>query len=288
MTMARVAIVVASPADVPARAEILKRLAEEAVGLAEVWLVGAIPEGLAGSFHALPRPSTLLVPELWRDGMEASTSLLVAFTTTSMMPARGWLVSLVQALERGASGAGGPIVAGENLGTVDTAIYLHRFVRYAPPVVAIDPPGDNAIYRRAAICAFSPLWVEGFWEARIHPAIREAGGTLAHADGAVAAFLGGGRFGPFLGRRLAHARIFGGERDGLRRFIGLILAPAVAVRLSIRALRAAGGCRLRRLAAAPALALICATWALGEALGRPRPRRPAQGVRLALGHRPPA
>ena len=265
-----VAVVVASTADVPIRPRWLERLVEEAGDRAEVWLVGAIPGRAVSPFRGLARPSTRLVPELWRDGLDASTSPLVAFTTTSMLPEPGWLDALIGALDGGASAAGGPIVADAGLSTIDMAIYLHRFGRYAAATDAIDPPGDNALYRRDALAPHARLWADGFWETRIHAAIRAAGGRFATARGAGVAYLGGGRFGPFLRRRLAHARIFGGEAGGWPMLSAMAVAPAVAARLTLRAARSAGGFRASRIRSLPALGLIGSTWALGEALGRSR------------------
>jgi hypothetical protein len=216
------------------------------------------------------------VPELWRDGLRATTAPLVAFTTAQMVPRPGWLAALLATLDAtGAAAVGGPIAPAPGLTTIGRATFLHRFARALPPVVgAIDPPGDNSLYRRDRLVGLESLWADGFWEVPILRALRDRGESTAIAPEAVVEFVGGTGLSPLLRQRLEHARRYGASRSlgrgpahRLARTAAAPLVPPVLVARALSALRS------RRLpvapwaAAMPGLGLLAATWALGELAG---------------------
>lgn len=261
----------------------LDRLVAEVAGRGAAVVVDASRDGTADlvasrspDLRVLRRSPGRLVPELWRDGLDATTAPLVAFTTAQMVPRPGWLAALLATLEAtGAAAVGGPIAPSATLDAIGRATFLQRFARALPPLAGpIEPPGDNALYRRDRLAGLEPLWADGFWEVPILRALRDRGEATAMAPGAVVEFVGGAGLGPTLAQRLRHARRFGAARsrgDGLaRRLARTAAAPLVPPLLVARAVAAL---RRRRLplapwaAAAPGLALLASAWAAGELAG---------------------
>jgi hypothetical protein len=233
---------------------------------------------LGPAVRILRRPPGRLAPELWRDGLDATDAPLVAFTTAAMVPEPGWRAAMLDRLDRtGAAAVGGPIAPGSGLSATDRAVYLLRYANYLPPFPersTIEPPGDNAVYRRAALLGLEPLWSGGFWEVEIHRALQHRGETLAIAPEAVVAYQGGVRLGPMLRQRLAHARRYGRTRAGrmgpAERLVRSAAAAAVPPLLlgRIAAALLARGERLGPwMPALPSLSLLLAAWAAGEARG---------------------
>lgn len=266
-------------------AESLARFLDEAGSDGEVILVDASSDGTADhavalfpGLRVLRRPPGTLAPELWRDGLNASRAPLVAFSTAQMVPARGWLTALRRRLDSaGAAVAGGPIEPANRLSPADRAVYLLRYVNYLRPFSSPDPaepPGDNALYRRAALEGLESYWAAGFWEVEIHRQLRIRGETLVMADQAPVEFQGGGGFRLALRQRRVHARHYGAARGGrmslAERLVRSAAAPLIPA-LLIRRIAAALAQRGRRvgpwLSAVPSLSLLLAAWSVGETLG---------------------
>ncbi len=142
--------------------------------------------------QVLRRPPGRLAPELWRDGLDATDAPLVAFSTAQMVPASGWLSALLDRLdETGAAVVGGPIEPASGLSAADRALYLLRYVNYLRPLPesgAVEPPGDNALYRRDRLRGLDAVWEDGFWEVEVHRRLRARGERLAMANEAAVEF----------------------------------------------------------------------------------------------------
>jgi hypothetical protein len=263
----------------------LARFAEEAGPPGQVLLVDASgsTEGvnLAERFanvRVIPRPVGRLAPSLWRDGLLATDADLVAFTTAQMMPTRGWIEALKARMqETGSAGVGGPIEPGPGLSGTDQAVALLRYANYFPPLPdpsRIDPPGDNALYRRSCLMAVESSWLDGFWEVEVHKALRLRGESLAMADRAVVTFLGGVGLASMVAQRFRHARRYAvgrsiglGPMARLARILGSPLVPPLLCGRIVKALRARGMSPAPWIMALPALALLATAWAIGEAVG---------------------
>ncbi|WP_406693480.1 glycosyltransferase [Singulisphaera sp. Ch08] len=263
----------------------LTRFLEEVGMQGELILVDASGDGTADQAKALfpglrilRRPPGTLAPELWRDGLNASETPLVAFSTAQMIPARGWLESLRGRLEStGAAAVGGPIDPASRLSPADRAVYLLRYVNYLrplPKVEQVEPPGDNALYRRASLEGLEALWEAGFWEVEIHRRLRERGASLAMASDASVEFQGGGGLGLALRQRRDHARHYGAARGGrmtraerLMRSVVAPLVPAILIRRITAALAKRGRGIGPWLTALPSLSLLLAAWSAGETTG---------------------
>jgi hypothetical protein len=238
-------------------------------------------------------PPGRLAPELWRDGLEAADRPLVALSTTAMCPASGWRRAMLERLEAtGAAVAGGPIRPQAD-DPVSKAIFLLRYVRYLPPLVdrePVEPPGDNAVYRRDRLEGLQSLWKAGFWEVEIHRALRARGERTVMAEGGVVEHHGEGRLLELLQRRHAHGRRYGASRkkdlgpaQRLLRIAALPLVPLVLLGRIARALRSRGQSLVSWLPALPALLPLLAAWSLGEARGMLSTRRCWHGRRRARG-----
>jgi len=269
----------------PALGASLARFAAEVCTSGEVVIVDA--SGTSASLElarrfdnvrVIPRPAGRLAPSLWRDGLLATDSALVAFTTAQMIPRPGWPAALrAKICETGAAGVGGPIEPGAGLSMTDRAVALLRYSSYFPPLPnssQANPPGDNALYRRDRLMAVESSWIDGFWEVEIHDALRDRGNTLAMADAAVVTFEGGGGLLSMTRQRVRHARRYGAVRSkgrgAIARLAKIASSPLVPPLLCVRIVKAL---RSRRMALAPwlmalpCLMVLASAWAFGEAVG---------------------
>ena len=285
MTRPKLAIVVAlTDPGLPHLGEGLARFSEEAGPSGEVLLLDAssTPDAqtLAGRFanvRVISRPPRRLAPRLWRDGLLATDADLVALTTATMVPSPGWLAALRDQLETTvAAGVGGPIEPGPGLSPTDRAVALLRYSSYFPrsTTPSFDPPGDNALYRRAALIEVEAAWLDGFWEVDVHRALLAQGHTLATAEEAVVSFRGGVGLGAMARQRFQHARVYGASRaQGLhpaarwaRATTSPLVPPLLAAR-AIRNLRSGGRPLAPWLPAVPEFIGLASSWAVGEAIG---------------------
>jgi hypothetical protein len=296
----RVAVIVAA---IDARGDIapvLARLVEETEGLGRVVVVdGSIDrQSLRTSkrfprVESLRRPAGSLVPELWRDGLNATSEPFIVFTTYQMIPTRGWLAALLRSLEKADAAAivGGPIEAAANLDVFDRAVYLQRYVRYMRPLPngsPPEPPGENALYRRERIEDLHALIASGFWEAEVNRVLRERGEALVFEDQAVVTYRGGAQPSKALRRRSLHARHYAAGRAKRfrpgERLARTLLTPLVPIVMLARIARALSRRRVRVrpwLAALPWLVALIAAWTFGEVAGMwrgvPRSRSNREG-----------
>ena len=263
----------------------LERWLLEMDGPGEVIVVDASRDGTADEVarwfpqvRLLRRPPGALVPELWRDGLEANEASLVAFSTTQMFPAEGWRRAMLERLEEtGVAVVGGPILPSTTVAEVaQRAVYLHRYVHYLQPLInpeGVEPPGDNAVYLRDRLDGLESFWKDGFWEVEIHRALRARGERLTLSDGAVRHY-GIGPWGRLLRQRYVHARHYGvsraqhlGKAARLARIVAAPVVPAVLLCRIVAALRSRGQSLLPWLPTLPDLVSLLAAWSLGEARG---------------------
>lgn len=212
-----------------------------------------------------------LAPELWKAGIDATTGDVVALTIAQCVPAPGWLPALVGALDPLCVAAGGPVVLRSRRPGVVAAFYL-RYSSYLRPFArreALDVPGDNAIYRRAALDEVREVWRHGFWENEVNVALRARGEILILDPRPVIALRTVGGFRAFCRQRFRHGRIFGAWRaaTGVGRWRALLapLVPLVMISRIVR--RVPNGERLRFAVALPFLAAYLLAWVAGETTG---------------------
>jgi hypothetical protein len=223
----------------------------------------------------LERPGAL-VPELWRDGIDAASGDAVALTISPMRPAPDWVATLRGRLAADEVVAGA-IDPGDDLRIVDWAEYFCRYARDMRPFARrenAEIPGDNCAYRRELLERTRDVFRDGFWEPEVNRALRDEGVHLWH-DPDLVVFQGrSAGFGPFFRQRLEHGRAYGrqrGVRFGAgRNAAGVALAlvvPFVLVARTAGEVFSRRRFRGRFLAALPALLAFDVAWAAGEARG---------------------
>ena len=263
----------------------LQHLRDACAGLrAEVIVADGSRDDTAERVEAFGSPAVLLrcaadtlAPYLWAAGYRRSSGRVVAFTTGHCLVSRNWASALVGAIDRGASGAGGPLVIGAGTRFLDWAIYYLRYSSVMPHTIGDgritgEIAGDNAAYPRSALDRHAAAFERGFWELDFHRLLRADGGWLAAVPQAEIAFSRSFPASTIMRHRFAHGRHFGTSRvkGGTRRAWQILLAaPLVPFVLAARAgRRAFGGAAPWRFAAAmPWFLALAAAWAAGEAVG---------------------
>jgi glycosyltransferase involved in cell wall biosynthesis len=278
-------VVIASIESARSIDECLRHLERSCAGLqAEFIVADASRDGTAARVAPLDGPVVLLrctpntlAPELWAAGYRKSTGRIVAFTTGHCLVSAGWAAALTEALDRGATGAGGPLVIGEGTGLLDWAVFYLRYAGVMPHMLGgggmvQEIAGDNAAYRREALDRHRATFARGFWEVDFHRLVRADGGWLAAAPQAVIAFSRSFPARTILRHRFAHGRQFCAVRvgGGTRRAWEIVLAAplvpfVLAGRAAIRAAR--GPAPWRFIAALPWFLPLAGAWAAGEAWG---------------------
>lgn len=274
-----VSVVIGAGARTPALASCLAALEPQRTGV-EVLVVEAepAPPELRARFpwaQFLVRPGAI-VPELWREGIDASRGPIVALTIACMEPAPDW-IDTIRAQHEHHDAVAGAIDPGARLRLRDWAEY---FCRYAPDMLPFDGranpaiPGDNASYKRGLLERTRELYRDGFWEPVVNGALERQGVVLWHAPELVVRQGRSAGLPAFVRQRLRHGAGHGSQRGAhfgvLRNLAGVVGAPLVPALISVRILRHVRRrrrLRARALSAMPLILLFNAAWALGEARG---------------------
>lgn len=217
-----------------------------------------------------------LVPEHWRDGIDAATGEIVALTIAQMIPAPDWIATIRRLLATH-DVVGGAIEPGRGLRLVDWGEYFCRYSRDMPPFEAranVELAGDNAAYTRARLEGIRETYREGFWEPVSHRRLAADGVELWHDPSLVVRQGRSAGFTAFARQRLEHGRRYGHQRgvhfSKARNLIGVLAAPLVPVLMTLRVLRqvfAKRRYRNRALLALPVIVAYNAIWAYAEARG---------------------
>ena len=224
---------------------------------------------------------SVLVPELWRRGIERARGKIVALSLGSMEPERGWRDAVEKAMKGPYAGVGGAIEPAAKMRRLDWAIHLARYSSYLLPFEARDVedlPGDNAAYRRDAIDACRSVWAEGFWETEVDAWLRLQGQKLRLSPEIVVRQGRSLGFLRFCANRLRHGIRSGRERARSLSFSGRIARAAafpaaglVMMNRIARHARSRGrGEGFRR--GLPLLDLFLLVWTFVEGLGYLRGR----------------
>ena len=190
----------------------------------------------------LERPHAL-VPELWRDGIEAATGDIVALTISPMEPAPDWIASIRSQLADHEV-VGGAIEPGRRLRLADWAEYFCRYAREMRPFSAAtagDVAGDNAAYRRALLEQLRDEYRDGFWENVFHRRLHREGIALWRSPAVVVYQGRSAGAAAFVRQRLSHGRLYGHQRgrsfSRARNAVGVLAAPLVPFLMTARVLQ---------------------------------------------------
>lgn len=223
----------------------------------------------------LERPGAL-VPELWRDGIDAAEGKFVVLSISPMRPAPDWLAT-VRRLVTDADAVGGAIDPADGLRVRDWAEYFCRYARDMRPFTShtcADLPGDNAAYAMAALAPIRDVYRSGFWETVVHRTLLDRSRRLVH-DPSLVVYQGrSAGVAAFARQRFQHGRLYGQQRGSgystTRKALGVIGAPLVPFLMTYRVIRQVAAKRRHGRAALAALPLIFAfnaVWAVAEARG---------------------
>jgi glycosyltransferase involved in cell wall biosynthesis len=264
----------------------LRHLERSCAGMrTELLVVDASRDDTAARVASWGKPASLLhmppgtlTPRLWAEGYRRSGGRVVAFTTGHCLVSPRWARSLLDAIEAGAAGAGGPLDLARDSGPLDWAVFYLRYSAFMPEILGAglvegEIAGDNAAYVREALDRHAGSFEGGFWEIEFHRRLRADGGWIAAAPAALVEFGRSFPIGTILRHRFAHARRFGAWRvgDGTRAAWQVVAAaPLVplmlAGRTGSRVVRTARG-RWRFVVSLPWFFLLASAWAAGEAWG---------------------
>lgn len=280
-------VVIASIDAARTMTDCLRRFAKTCAGLrAELIVVdasgddsAALVDAAGGATLVRCAPGTL-APVLWAEGYRRATGRVVAFTTGHCLPVEGWATAMLEAIDAGASGAGGPLAIAPGTRPLDWAVFYLRYSAFMAGTlgdgrIAGEIAGDNAAYARATLDRHAATFANGFWEVDFHRTMRTDGGWLAAVPSASVQFGPSFPLRTIVRHRFAHGRQFGaGRARGGRAAWTLVLsAPLVPAILTMRAARRVwqgGGSRQRFVAAWPWFLVLAAAWAAGEAWGAVR------------------
>ncbi len=226
------------------------------------------------------------IPEMRREGIQASSGEIVALTESWMEPCPGWVESLGAAHrnEPAAAVVGGPIgfpAGGPTASRLEWADYFSEYGACVPrhgdvrEVLTVDEiSGANVSYKRWALEVCHDLIDDAAWEPQIHGRLRERGHELRSAAAALVRYRRPAPLGQLLRQRFYYGRGHGAARGQgkpwVERLARGVAAPLVSwvllARLS-RRLPRTPGLRARFLQAAPWILVLLGAWALGEAAG---------------------
>ncbi len=220
--------------------------------------------------------SGALVPELWRDGIDAASGDVIALTIAQMAPAEDWVATIRRQLSKHEA-VGGAIEPADGLRLSDWAEYFVRYSRDMLPFVChecTEIPGDNAAYRRSLLDRTTDLFRDGFWEPVVNRRLASDGVVLWHTPALVVRHGRSSGWTAFVRQRLTHGRAYGRQRGAWftrrRNLVGVVGAPLVVVVMTARLLRdVLTRQRHRRevVAALPVITSFNVAWAIGEARG---------------------
>ena len=152
------------------------------------------------------------IPHLWRDGINAAKAAKITITTAHCIPSASWIGRLKTTDMSQTVGIGGVIDNHCDSDAKGWAIFMLRYLPFAPPQTARhtgDIAADNAIYRRAEIMRHGDLLSEGFWEPSFHARF-SADGLVLRIDPALITYHRN-RYSAtsFAAHRFVHGRAFG-------------------------------------------------------------------------------
>ena len=218
-----------------------------------------------------------LVPHLWRDGILRATAPRVALSVVHCQPEPGWVDALLAADLQRFAGVGGAIDNDPRSNARGWAIFLLRYLRYAPPFEAhesSDLPGDNVVYDRRALLEHADALADGFWEPTIHALLIQEGRRLLLDPSIAVTHVNGYGAGEFARLRFSHGRRYGRDRaqamQPLKRLLYLALSPAIPLVFGAKITRGALAKSSTRRALArafPVLVGFLLAWAAGEMVG---------------------
>lgn len=221
------------------------------------------------------------IPALRLAGVRAAAAPVVAVTEDFCAPAARWAEALIDAHGRGAGDVlGGPVARrdGSPADWALTFVEYGRFLRAEPGGPVREVPSVNVAYEARTLADALGPDARELYEVEVHERLRVAGARFWRVPGAVMLDENRRPLGEAVTSQFHHGRFYGGGRVAGRgageRLLRAALSPVVPFALLARIAREAFAAGLggRLAIALPALSLLLAAWACGEAVGSLRGR----------------
>ncbi len=218
----------------------------------------------------------LLVPELWRDGIDEARGAVVLLTISPMLPAPDWIAT-ARRLSQEADAVGGAIDPADGLRVRDWAEYFCRYARDMRPFephacadLPVTTPSTRWLRSRRSATPIALASGNRSCTARFSIARRR----LLH-DPSLVVYQGrSAGIGAFARQRSRHGRLYGHQRGSgfspTRNALGVIGAPLVPFLMTYRVIRQVAAKRRHggsALVALPLIVFFNAVWAFAEARG---------------------
>jgi len=188
-----------------------------------------------------------------------------------------WGRQLLDALAEGHDVVGGPIENAATARRLDWATFLCEYSACLPPLPAGAAdwlPGNNVAYRRVVLEKYRAITGAGYWENRLHDALKADGVVLFCCPDIVVGHKKHFGFGEYLSQRYLYARSYAGARvrdAGAVTKAGLgvaaFLLPPLLLYRTLQRLIAKKVDRVRILESLPLIVIFVIAWGLGEVVG---------------------
>lgn len=220
---------------------------------------------------------SLLIPELWGEGIRASSGKIVALTTSNFIPANNWIDKIKESLKPPYSAVGGAI-ENSSVGSLgDWALYFCRYSNYMLPFEkkdVNDMAADNAAYSRKALEPYKEFFKNGFWENFINSLMIKDGLKILQTPDIVVVHKKSFNILSFSKQRFLHGSFYGEERSKsftlIKRLIFVLASPLIPL-IHLRRISKRVYSRKRHIAkflqALPVLVLFIVCWSAGEFCG---------------------
>lgn len=223
-------------------------------------------------------PPGTTIPQMRAIAIRASHAPAVAVIEDHVIVPPGWARAMLDAL-----GTDNDVVAGavENAATqtlTDWGAFLCEYSAALPPLPsgpAEGVPGNNTIYRRAALDRFDAVLDEGKWENRLHDAMKAEGIRLILRPDIVVGHKMHYSFGLYLSQRFLYSRSYAGAMaEGMspvqklvRGGAALVLLPPLMFWRTISRILKKKRHLTELAKSVPMLVAFCLSWGAGEAVG---------------------
>lgn len=219
------------------------------------------------------------VPALRWSALPFASEPIVAALESRVVPEGDWAREILHAHAAGPQfpAIGGTVSCPDCASLFAWGLYFSEYAAFAPPAgpqPVHDISGANLSYKRSLLVEAEDRMTRGDWETKIHADWVKAGSVLGLCRANVVFYNAMTRR-QALHQRFAYGRGYAAERFSGGRLSYAILAPLLAVALTMRAARHAGrkGLFRRFVPALPWTFSLNLFWALGEAIGYATGRR---------------
>ena len=271
----------------PVILDCLAALEKQARTDVEVLVVDASSDGTVERVHArfpwvriVDAPAARSLPKLRGLGMASARAPIVGVLDAWCLVGDGWIAEAIRVhRERPEPVAGGGVelAASERRSVVAWATYLFDYWEFVPPFVNGQVgvlPGNNIIYKRAALAGNEALRTAGFWKAFTNAHLKESGHGLWSSTGLAVRIRRRLPLGQFFRSRYHHGRSYAAMRVDAApwpvRAKWALIAPGLPLLFMTRQIRGLVSKREYRgwfVVCAPLLFAFHASWAWGELCG---------------------